>query len=493
MEAYSRVLTDFAPLFTRQHDPTALRAYVFRNRGARLSLGRPGGWWLVLNPAASACHGNEYPASLLCCDEELVLLGECLHEHRTEPRRDGVPLNKSVLCRRWSDSGDLADERRNECAGLEMVRGRCCDGRTGWRVLAFMGRFHRLYVYDSCAHALILLAHDPEELARYGMVRCELQYKGCSPPPVPESRRAMKIILTTSHLREEVVVTVPRLRRDDVLLDTPGYGPSLMRVTRSLGDVRMTYPFSRLSDYQAREWWHALLFKVCCPWYPLGCVGYERGPRCRFRTEYLILVDLYGSVYAVNTDRGHSVRRVADTLNEFFCMGLLKIFFGRRRFEADHRRKCRLESLPACPHADELSCARMRRVLAGKGKPYCPDLETHLSDRYRWMCRTERYEPEGRTWETNDPNVLVLHRGDTVSDRFVVDPRAAASSGLAEPGPDSEDEAEDGPDTRVRRYFVFTSGLFDGYPLNKMTVGLVWQRRQEYYAGAFSGCRLILP
>lgn len=406
MEGYVRVLDDFETLFMSQNDPERIADYVQKHEGDVLSLGPPGNWFVVVDPNGYGNTGD--PSSLLCCDEQLTLIGRCV-------RRDsGSSLGLHAQC---EDLGADSVLPNNETNVVQIEPG----------LALYQGTFSRYYIYDVGAHCVFLVAYELEELARYGVARFQFVYNLEDTVDVKSMKRTMYFFLLNPVTPKGVAAIAERISNDDVVVRTPGYGLSRLRVTKSLNDTFRIYPFTSMSRVTVPRWWDDITRRLCAPWYPLGCIGRHRVSLGRFHANYFVLVDWFGSVYVIDLrDPDRNVRRAADDLKMFFRIGLLNIIFDRRRFDTDLSRRARLEAPPRCPHVEERSLERMKHLLVRWGHTQDEDeMKENLHRRFCWMRRTDRYDSEHATWERYDPNVIVSHRGDTISSEYAVDPDQA--------------------------------------------------------------------
>ncbi|AFK83998.1 B152 [miniopterid betaherpesvirus 1] len=429
MEAYVRVLMDFEELFMLQDDPDAMYYYVVTHADRALCLGQPGGWFVMLDPNAEEGRVTVSPKSLLCCREELTLLGRCITLKRTQSRRTSSIVG-------WRE---VTEEP------LMKV-----EVDTGF--LIYVGNLTRIYAYHPEEKVLFLVAYCLEELARYGLSRCEMIYYGERPPSTRGAKRSMHLMITNEAHPRGLSVAVPRLCGNYVILNTPGYGESLLLVTPSQESLMEIWPFRALTQDQAAEWWKAITASLCTPWYAMGCVGTPSESGDMFFADYLTVVDWYGSVYAVNLhDSRHHLVRASDDLPGFFVTGLMRILFGRRRFQLERVRRGRLDAKPRCPHTDESSIEKMKRVMAKNGvrDPRVTDIDMRRQH-YAWLCATTRYGVGGAPWESRDQNLHVLHRCDTASATYVRDADILGISALrrrAEKRSDSETSSRVSDDT----------------------------------------------
>lgn len=470
MELYLKVISDFERVFMLQADRIALSAYVHERVGDSLCLGPPGDWSLTLDPFADVSVNGQGPASLLCCKEMLTLLGRC-----------GKAREENYV-----DGGTSAEEDVDST------------------LLIYVGSRGRLYVFQPQAPAVYLLAYNIEELARYGVTRHEFAYTGRRLPATRGLRRTMHFLLVNECHPRGLSAAVERLKGDDVILQTPGYGRSVLRVTRSLQSVLRTWPFCTLNSVEATDWWAYISLRLVIPWYPLGCVGSERAFIGRFHANYLIVVDWYGAVYAIELcDPQQRICRVADDLRQFFVMGLLKLLSDRRRFEPEPLKRARLEAPTKCPHVDEHNVARMTEILRVNARPDTRGTPEALRRHYEWMNRTDRFCEIWRPWHHSDPNTLVIHRADTTArEEAAADPdvlgldvsaraRGVDMSALdvnASSCYERDDESDIGP----RMYFLSTGGLLRGRRSAPSDV-LVRQMRCALYDRQFTGRNLSRP
>ncbi len=392
MNFYRQVLTDFRDLFFCM-ETSQIEQYVRHNHGRRLCLGPPEGWYVQLQRDQQLLQAQQAARKLICCDEPLCALGYAI-KLLPEPHRD-------------QDHDHL---------------------RTDYVIL--LGRFCRLYAFEPRENYMVIVAHRLEDLAKYGLVRSEFIYRDTihnqlrrmSPSLIrsgPRPSRTMHILFLNETTPDSFYVTAERIVEHDVKLYTPGYGAVILRLMKTVAELRAVWPFSSLTETEAKRWWWGIRANLATPWYLLGATGRPRQGRT-FVAEVLVMLDWFGAVYAIQLDEpNHHIRRVANTITEFFRMGLLKLVFGYRRFEPERQKKIRMEHQCICPHADEREMDHHHELLA----PY--DREERrmhcLIKHYDWLCLTDRFDPHQGAWERLDPNTLVLHRYDTLSQTYVLE------------------------------------------------------------------------
>ncbi|AKT72677.1 Cy209 [Cynomolgus cytomegalovirus] len=392
LQFYRQVLIDFRDLFFCLDAPQ-IEHYVWRYRGRRLCLGPPQGWYVELQRDQQLVQAQHAARKLICCNEPLCALGYALKlipEPHRDHERDYLQTD-FVIC---------------------------------------MGRFCRIYAFDPRENYMVLVAHHLEELAKYGVLRSEFIYRDSvhnqlrrlSPTLIrsgPRSIRTMHILFLNETTPDSFYVTADRILDHDVKLHTPGYGTVIMRLMKTVTELRTVWPFSSLTETEAKRWWWGIRANLATPWYLLGVTGRPRLGRS-FVAEVMVVLDWFGAVYAIQLDEpNHNLRRVANTLTEFFRMGLLKLVFAYRRFEPERQRKIRMEHQCICPHVEEREMDRRHELLA----PFEREerRQRFVQQHYDWLCLTERFDPRQGAWERLDPNVLVLHRYDTVQQTYVLE------------------------------------------------------------------------
>lgn len=484
-----RVMAEFRGLFIHHVDPSDLADYVTRNDGLLLRIDAPPGIGLRLGMGAVLKEERVIgdPSRFLCCGEHLMPLGvfvmrtfsksfscpgsdeESLpsseDDDAAEEKETGrIPLHDSTVpCDGAVGGCDGVDEflrpddpeRFGETREPELwADGEACDGLQCYEeriALAYMGEQFRLYAFGLAMddRALFLIAHDLEELARYGLSRCELAYGqgrwnrgGNVDARLAEQRRGrgrrdrkkvMHFIVVSDRSRRGSSGTARRLNETDVLLPTPGESAGILRTVHEVDQLTAMWPFRDLSAREFARWKRMIHDHLLTPWYPMGCVGDPVPGTHHFQAIMLIVVDWYGAVYGVPTlDDENEILRLADDLPTFFAMGLLKYAFNGRRFDSSYRRRGRLEHPPRCPHRDLKNVRFMRDTMLSMRQVDLEVTKRDIVDRYMWMCRRERYDDQTDAWEQLDPNALVIHRADTILSKHVAYEQAQRLEQLSE-------------------------------------------------------------
>ncbi|AAM00803.1 tegument protein US24 [Panine betaherpesvirus 2] len=457
MALYRQVLRDFKDLFMCL-DPLEITRFVQRNEGRCLCLGPPKGWHVTLRLEDEIIVSAKKAASkLVCCGEPLT------------------PLGYAVIL--------LPDPRRDRD-----------DSVISTPYVVFQGRYSRIYAYDTRDQYLVLVAHNLDELARYGVSRSEIAYRDVvhtalrrRQPPLPRryprGARTMHILFLNDTTPEGSYATAERILNCDVKLHTPGYGTVIMRLMKTVQQLQCVWPFCALNDAECRRWWWGIRANLCTPWYLLGVTGRPRPGRA-FVAEVLVLLDWFGAVYAIQMDDpNHYVRRVANSVTEFFRMGLLKMVFRHRRFERERQRQTRMEHRHLCPHHHERAVDHKRDILFNEDA-WHPDERRErerrvLQQHYEWLCLTERFDPHEGAWERLDPNALVLHRYDTNSQTYVVDPDIVGLQAAEREAAERQDDT--GP--RLHCLVTTRSSTRDG--AERVISALVQQSRLVTYSDPF--------
>ncbi|AEV80984.1 tegument protein US24 [Saimiriine betaherpesvirus 4] len=454
LELQQKVLRDFRGLFLSV-TPLEVMEYVRINHGKFLCLGRPGKWYVILNSNACTVDVKNSALRRLCCAEPLCLLGSAVVMLEENPSHD--PKDYIVT-----------------------------------QFLIFWGSCSRVYAYDTYQECLLLVAHHLDELARYGVSQSEIAYRdtvhqalrratGTSYGP-PKSGKSMHILFMNSTTTEGTYATAERFQGNDVKLQTPGYGPVILRLCKTVTRLRNMWPFCTLTDEESERWWQNMKANLATPWYILGAVGTPRAGR-PFHVDLLLFLDWFGAVYLLQIeDPNHYIRRIADSLTEVFRMGLLKYVFHNRRFDEENNMKTRLEFAPICPHNEERGVRRMREILFNKNKLNSHDQQRRqrrvLRQHYEWMCLKDRFDPHQGVWEKLDKNTLVIQRFDCNSDTYVVDPDV---TGLAE----AERQASSSQDSGPRIHCLIASRFATRDSRRRVIPGLVSQSRYITYSNPF--------
>ncbi|AFR56482.1 tegument protein US24 [Human betaherpesvirus 5] len=457
MALYRQVLRDFKELFFCL-EPMEITRYVHRNEGRCLSLGPPKGWHVMLRTEDGIITAAKQAASkLICCREPLTPLGYAVIL-LPEPRRDHH------------------------------------DGMVATPYVVFMGRFSRVYAYDTREKYMVLVSHNLDELARYGVSRSEIAYRDVIhttlrrmtvpvPRRYPKGARTMHVLFLNDTTPEGSYATAERILGCDVKLHTPGYGTVIMRLMKTVQQLHRIWPFCALTEVESRRWWWAVRANLATPWYVLGVTGRPR-PGRSFVAEVLVLLDWFGAVYAIQMDDpNHYVRRVANTITEFFRMGLLKMVFRHRRFERERQRQTRMEHRHLCPHHHERAVDHKRDILFNEDAAL-PDERRErerriLQQQYDWLCLTERFDPHEGAWERLDPNTLVLHRYDTNSQSYVLDPDIVGVETAEREAAGHQD------DTGPRLHCLVTTRSSTREGAERVITALVHQSRLVTYSDPF--------
>nr|CDI95463.1 gp142 [Caviid herpesvirus 2 str. CIDMTR] len=438
MDLYDRVLTDFHQIYAFRRRPQKLKNYLSRNVGSILCLGQPGNWYLRLEHDPGDGRERSNPAMLLCCAERFVRLGSLYAvDDRGAERPDGDDPEEKAATR---DVPDAYFSVRNRCRGPG-------HDRLDAGYVAYLGEHGRFYVYDCIHVVLYLVALNVEELATYGVVRCEFSHRHGRADPArlravepyygkPRPGSEITVAFRSLNGAIEERVTLHRLPNGDVPLYTPGYGLSILRLVSDVRELRRAWPLSILTGLDFQSWKDAVGAKLCTPWYPLGVTGMPKltegtprpsragsddtpkrsstslcTPFTEFQAEALIVVDSLSAVYAVTMHGSHMVCRVADTLCEFFRIGVLKIVFPGRRFESTLDQRCRCEYPGRCPHGNDAAIEAINNIMKLSGLPDPRHGRDEVDDHYRWMLRHRR----GRAvdpWDHTDKNAVLLYRND---------------------------------------------------------------------------------
>ncbi|AEV80703.1 tegument protein US24 [Cercopithecine betaherpesvirus 5] len=451
LEFYKQVLTDFRDLFLFTQT-SQIEQYVHHYQGRRLCLGPPQGWYVQLQRDQQLLQAQQAARKLICCNEPLCVLGYAI-VMIPEPHRDH---NHDHL-------------------------------RTDYVI--FLGRFCRIYAFEPRENYMVIVAHGLEDLAKYGVMRSEFIYRDAihnqlrrmSPSLMrfgPRPPRTMHILFLNETTPDSFYVTADRIMEHDVKLYTPGYGAVILRLMKTVTELRAVWPFSSLTENEAKRWWWGIRANLATPWYLLGATGRPR-PGRTFVAEVVIVLDWFGAVYAIQLDEpSHHIRRVANSITEFFRMGLLKLVFGYRRFEPERQKKIRMEHQCICPHADDRDMDRRHELLA----PYDREerRQHFLKKHYDWLCLTERFDPYQGAWERLDPNTLVLHRYDTVQQTYVLESQIVGVEAA------EREAASHQEDTGPRLHcLVTTKSSTRERPTERVLVALVHQSRLVTYSDPF--------
>ncbi|AWV68394.1 m141 protein [Murid betaherpesvirus 1] len=394
ISAYKRVIDAFSRLVATGGDQSARRRAIERLDGKVIPLGFPQDWYVVCGSGKSCWSVlTDRATALLCCEETLIPLG---------------------LCGRTADPYDTRGLRGH---GVSLV---------------LSGEYGRVYVYTAADDTLHLVARNLEELGRFGISRRSFAYKedmqrsvpradlvrlryiaSCD---VPRGYPGMELLVVFSDPNADAATSVGYTRFVDgkfVRLTTPGYGTSALFLAKDPGELRGIWPFRGMCDPEFKRCWNAVSDALHCSWSLIGVLGYRPGglPDAEFRADHVIVADKFGAVYSLLVySRAGLTRRVADSVAEFFQMGMLKrVFSSSFEFRQRERRKERLESMARCPHWPEQKFkyieenCRDRFDSPTADEDYVP--ADCMAEHYAWLVQSTVKVHSCRPWDLDDPNV----------------------------------------------------------------------------------------
>ncbi|AKI12723.1 protein US23 [Human betaherpesvirus 5] len=352
-ETFLRVMGDFQGIFECQYSADVLRDWVRNHVDQVLSLGIPHNWFLQVRPGSTMPElRDQLLDDVICCPERLIVLGKCVimvEDHYEE--------TELVLC---------------------------------------MGGGTRLYIYEPSQEILLLCARHLDELARYGMMYTEAVYRQPQTPfatRVPHDVVAM--LLRHGHDADALAACVGEHHGRDVNFHTPGRHAKTLKLLTSFGCLTDCWPFEVAPAARLAECEMYVTLQLRCRWYLLGAVGSYRAGGF-FDTSFLIVFDRFCRFYVVivksHLDRSPPLQRLAgeiyrlaDSLEELFRAGLMKVYV-RRRYEHGLRRAARLERNGGCVHMGE--AARLHFTMFDSG------VDRDYARQFRWLCRGDRFRAE---------------------------------------------------------------------------------------------------
>ncbi|AEV80993.1 protein US23 [Saimiriine betaherpesvirus 4] len=365
---FLKVMEDFKDIFIHQERFSVIREFVRSNVDRRLSLGIPHNWYLQLQPEEVLPELNDrFFDDVLCCEEPLMILGQCI-------------ITKGE------------GEEEYEHTGIFML----------------LGDKGRLYLYHQEDEVINMVAENADELARFGLLGCEMIYRQPSMPyatAVPDD--LVQGLLARAHDPQAVNAYVSVHQERDVSLHTPGRRAKVLKLLPHFGVLHDYWPFEAVDTCRLIACHVVITLRLKCRWHLLGVIG---SYRCNgvFLVSKLIILDRFGRVYVVTIRNGTfrtwsykqsgEVYRVAGNLHEFFKAGFVKLYF-RRRHEHYLRRVAQLERRPKCIHTPVITLPQRTFLQLGLGH----DMEKQ----FRWLCREGRFKPEMlMTWDTWDAFAL---------------------------------------------------------------------------------------
>lgn len=385
---YEGLVRIFCSLIKEHGNLTARREAVRRLDGRVISLGFPSDWFVAWGSGKD--RWDEYTAKaheLLCCNgrEILVPIGLC--------GRTGSPNDPNSLRSR----GDL---------------------------LALFGDFGRLYVYEVHDATLHLVARSLEELCRHGVARRTFTYveetivktedeimegnylSYAASEEIPDGRRDDELLIVYHKMegdRQVPSIGYTRMLGDGFIeLATPGCGRSALLLAREPSELSKLWPFRCLHETLFDYCWKTVTEKLKCAWSIVGVLGYRADgtPNSEFRVDHVLVVDVYGVVYALLVyTRLIEVRRVSDSVADLFRMGMIRRVFSGSEFRSWTDRKEKLESSSRCPHLPE-----RRIALLSEHRYDCrmfPDADQHRE----WLLTCTNRVHSHLPWDLEDPNV----------------------------------------------------------------------------------------
>nr|WEG69545.1 protein m142 [Mastomys natalensis cytomegalovirus 2] len=366
-DAVNVVLHDFAEIFVAQYDPEAVQRIVQSESGRLLSLGAPTGWFLCLRPENQIVSFSGHPSWYDyggIPKGAYVLLGQCIRRVR-----QGMP-----------------------CEEL--------------RYFLYLGPQGQILCYHEPEETIFVVALDIDELARRGLVGSEiLHIDGKLPRTTSVPARLVHELTALDKNNGKAIAERARLRQGRViLLHTPGEGDRPLVLCATEKCLQLWWPFCNTHQGGTTGLTARITRRLgTSNWYYLGAVGLKisEGP---FVVESLLIILDDGSI--VHVDPNFDVAwRIADDIQQLFCMGLIKLYLPRRRIDSGSVGRARLEA-PGCAHVAE----------AGWGEYYDfygVHTDRDLKSQLQWLMRKNRFEESSGTWDEVDSGMRRSSDGES--------------------------------------------------------------------------------
>nr|WEG68854.1 protein m141 [Mastomys natalensis cytomegalovirus 1]WEG68990.1 protein m141 [Mastomys natalensis cytomegalovirus 1]WEG71218.1 protein m141 [Mastomys natalensis cytomegalovirus 1] len=384
VSGYRSVVDTFCRLLTNPYDVERRRRAAETLVGKTISLGFPDNWFLIGGSGKNCWDAYVAQAQkILCCDEALVPLGLC---GQLDPKDDARVL------------------------------------RSQGNLLMISGEFGRLYVYSSHHDTLYLVARDLEEFARYGVTRNTFVYEECGECLSPSDTSYVKwvasdtlpngvkdkevLIVFSSNTDSKDIISIGYTRfitKGYVQLKTPGYGASALFLANHPDDVRRMWPFRGMGDIMFRITWKTITDRLRCPWALLGVLGYRsaEGDMFEFIAQQVLVVDCFGNVHTLLLyTKSSFIRRVADSISNFFRYGMMKRVFMGKEFRDRTNRSEQLEGGSQCPHRPEYRIQTVHEHY--RDTPF----SGNMSHYHAWLFQATKESSNFEPWDLRDPNVM---------------------------------------------------------------------------------------
>lgn len=353
---FLRVMRDFRDFYLVQDDPAAISRLTRQLDGRRLSLGIPHTWFLEIRPP-----------------QRLPVLPSDAIQRLSPEVQDVIPVGVCVVL--------------------------CTDGppkEPGFVV--FMGPGSRLYLYDPETETLVLVAAHLDHLARFGLIQCECLYRFEGTPYAtryPED--VVNGLVSRSTDFSALSSFIAARSGTDINLHTPARRARCLKLFADRERACEHWPFAAIPSDELQKLWNAVTLRLCCRWVPLGLIGgYRYGGL--FHGSYLLVIDIFCSIYAVAVSSGEFIR-IADDVCELLKGGLTR-FHARRRYQPWELQKRRLDPEPLIAYPPRES---WRRGPDTREQDNVREFSLQLD----FLCREGRFRPDMlRTRDVEDANVI---------------------------------------------------------------------------------------
>lgn len=336
-----RILRDFKPFFLTQTSERSLKKTVKRYNGNKLCVGVPDGWWLTVRPR-----------------------GEL-------PELDGRDLRPLLPTTEWVVIlGELK-----------------CDLSSHTSLYLAMGKDARTFVYSAIEDALSLVSSDMDEFSHVGLSLCEFVLRAtCTITSMPQLAPSY----WSAILQCENVRTLARCLTDhrNVVLElrTPyKMEANPLIVIDKFDFLFFHWPFSAMNDERRKSVALYISKRLCSRWHTFGLVGVYKSIGV-FHALYMILFDDYGSMFYLSSATGE-MARLANSVSDLYCLGLLKVFTAGRRIDRDWSGIARLESPP-----DPSIWFHPRKNASHLCSDVSPPGDMQLLQQYVWLTQEGRPE-----------------------------------------------------------------------------------------------------
>lgn len=354
-----RVLRDFKPFFLTQTSERSLKKTVKRDSGNKLCIGVPTEWWLTIRPR-----------------------GEL-------PELDGRDLRPLLPTTEWIVVLGVLQCQLSSHTSLYMA----------------MGKDARMFVYSASEDALVLVANDMDEFSRIGLSLCEFVFRAtCTITSMPQMAPEIWSDLLRCKTARELARCLMENRNDIIELKTPYKMESNpLKIIDKFDFFFFYWPFSAMDADRKKSVATYISKKLCARWHAFGLAGIFKSTGV-FHALYMILFDDFGSLFYLSTATGE-MARLANSVSDLYCLGLLKVFASGRRTDRDWVGISRLESPP-----DPTLWFHPRKNASHLCSDVAQPGEMQLSQQYAWLSCEGRSEIHSEEETVISDTVLRLHK-----------------------------------------------------------------------------------